>query len=105
MFRILKPGGYCITLSLNEYNNEDMERYYKRPEYDWEVAWVHLANPNYDPAKENTETYTMIVCRKGPSNGATPLQLQLEAFEPENFREQRWANLKAEQDASNDELT
>ena len=95
MHRLLKPDGVFITLSLNGYGYEDIFRYYDKEEYGWAVAWVNLPNPNYDPAKENTETYTYIVC----SHVHERLELQqlLERFE-------RPKDTKARQMALEEEL-
>jgi len=98
MYRLLKPQGTLIALSLNEYSYKDIFRYYDKEEYDWTVAWIHLPNPNYDPAKENTAFYTFIVCSKDrtkfPEN--RDLMAFVEQFEPTELAEKRVAALEQE---------
>lgn len=94
MHRTLKPDGVFITLSLNDYGYEDMFRYYDKECYDWSVGWVNLPNVNYEPAKENTETYSFIVCSRKHSREA--LQKLLETFERDDHTIARMQALEAE---------
>jgi len=62
MHRVLKPGGFMITVSLNSYTKADIEQYYIRDKWNWTVAYGDVRNPSYEKPKDNTEFYTVIVC-------------------------------------------
>jgi len=58
------------------------------------VAWVNLPNPNYEVEKENTETYTFIVCSRQHSR--EDLRIHLEDYEQPQHTVARKAALDEE---------
>jgi len=71
MYRLLTPGGTMITISLNSYSKADVALYFKRDRWDWDMADSLVRNPNYTISKDNSEYYTIIVCRKAEDHKAT----------------------------------
>lgn len=80
-YRLLKPGGVYITMSLHD--QHDTMHYFHKPRYDWVAGHLYLQNPNYDEARENTKYYMVAVCKKrgGDDIDETDFLSQLSKFD------------------------
>lgn len=64
MYKILKPGGVYITLSLHK--EDDVIDYFYKEGLDWKVYTYNILNPRWDTEKgsKRSVSHCLVVCKK-----------------------------------------
>mmetsp|Transcript_24900 Transcript_24900/g.25119 ORF Transcript_24900/g.25119 Transcript_24900/m.25119 type:complete len:271 (+) Transcript_24900:283-1095(+) len=64
LYRVLKPNGRFITLSLH--SKADIACFFQLPQYDWTVSFYEILNPRWDQwcNSRRSMTHTLIICEK-----------------------------------------
>lgn len=84
MHRILAPGGIHISFSLHDY--PDVEKFFNRPELQWNYKLFHIANPKREDSNPKRSIgHTVVVCQKYPCDKVSDIMTLPDTFPDEEY--------------------